>query len=112
VYEDLFKAAEEGSTKTEWEQQLEPEVLQDLEAFHEWLKKPEPEGDGKAESTAGAYKGYVAQALVKVAEGATWGQLSTDIRSAVNAFKRFLKTRGVDVTITDDEDEDEAPEAE
>jgi hypothetical protein len=107
VYEDLFKAAEEGSTKTEWEQQLEPEVLQDLEAFHAWLVLPEPDGDGKKESTAGAYKGYVAQALVRVDKGEGWSALSTDIRSAVNAFKRFLKTRGVDVTVTDDEDEDE-----
>lgn len=111
MYEDLFKAAEEGSTKTEWEQQLEPEVLRDLEAFHEWLKKPEPEGDGKAESTAGAYKGYVAQALVRIDKGEGWKAFSTDIRSAVNAFKRFLKSRGVDVVIAD-EDEDGDPEAE
>lgn len=64
---------------------LDPETRALLDAFGTWLE----EADGKSPATAKAYKSYVATALVKMQEGGDWSDLSTDVRSGVNAFVRF-----------------------
>jgi len=64
---------------------LDPETRAILDAFEEWLQK----GDGKSKATAKAYKSYVAGALLAMQDGKTWDDLTTDVRSGVNAFVRF-----------------------
>jgi hypothetical protein len=56
-----------------------------LDAFQTWLVTD----DGKAETTARSYKLYVAEALCHVIDGGNVSELSTDVRSALNALKRF-----------------------
>lgn len=67
---------------------LEPETREVVEDFARWMV----DEDGKSEATAKAYKSYVATALVAMAEGKDWDELSTDVRSGVNAFVRYSKT--------------------
>lgn len=74
-----------GKTGAKALESLEPETREVLEDFEKWLT----ETDGKSESTAKAYKGYVAQAIVALADSKTWDELSTDVRSGVRAFVRY-----------------------
>jgi len=92
MYEKLLELAGDSSTTAKGaELKLDPAVIEILAAFEEWLV----EKDGKAESTAGSYRGMVAQAIVRVRdENIKWTDLSTDHRSAVNAFTRFHKDTG------------------
>ena len=48
----------------------------------------------KSESTARAYKGYVAQAIVMLTEDSSY-ELSTDVKSAINALHRFQQAMKV-----------------
>ena len=63
---------------------LTPESREVLAVFEAWLR----EADNKSETTARAYKGYVAQAMVLITEDPDV-ELSTDVKSAVNALRRF-----------------------
>jgi hypothetical protein len=86
MYEELRRAVGEAGGKTgAWEDKLPAEERELLPAFQEWLTQT----DNKADATATAYRGYVAQAIVRMREGESWKDLSTDIRSAVRAFVRF-----------------------
>lgn len=92
MYEELLELAGDSTTTAKGaEQKLDPAVVEILDKFETWLV----EVDGKAESTAGSYRGMVAQAIVRVRdEHIKWTDLSTDHRSAVNAFVRFHKDTG------------------
>lgn len=70
---------------TQWEAKLDEDDRAELVRFEAWLVAV----DGKKESTARAYRGYVAQATVQLGSGTVWTDLSTDIRSGVHAFTRF-----------------------
>lgn len=79
--------------------QLTPESREVLGIFEKWLV----DAEGKSESTARAYKGYVAQALVLITEDPDV-ELSTDIKSAVNALRRFQRAGVIqDADFSDDE---------
>jgi uncharacterized protein YndB with AHSA1/START domain len=64
---------------------LDPETRAILDEFEAWLEA----ADGKSKATAKAYKSYVAGALLVMQDGKTWDDLTTDVRSGVNAFVRF-----------------------
>lgn len=86
MFEELFEAAGEAGAKgLSWEQELPEDERELLPIFESWLQSAE----GKSESTAKAYRNYVAQAMVKLRKGEEWKKLSTDVRSGVNAFIRF-----------------------
>jgi hypothetical protein len=86
MYEELFEAVGAAGAKSgAWEDKLQEDERELLPIFQEWLTAE----DNKADSTATAYRGYVAQAIVRLREGETWKDLNTDIRSAVRAFRRF-----------------------
>lgn len=76
---------------------LTDESREVLELFQDWLVKVE----SKSESTARAYKGYVAQALCYIKDGGDIKDLSTDVKSALNALKRFREA-GIQVPADDD----------
>lgn len=104
MYEELFAAAgETGARNTEWESRLPADERELLPAFEEWLQVGDEKP--KSQATARAYRAYVAQAMVRLREGAEWKGLTTDIRSAVNAFIRFasaLKEAGLAFAEADD----------
>lgn len=87
---------------------LDPDVREILEDFAAWLE----ESDGKSPATAKAYKSYVATALATMKEPGDWDNLTTDIRSGVNAFVRYSSSLpgsgGLDdvVTLADGIDQD------
>lgn len=64
---------------------LTAESREVLDLFQEFLVQEEE----KSESTARAYKGYVAQALCHIEDGGDVQEMSTDVKSALNALKRF-----------------------
>ena len=64
--------------------QLTPGGREVLDEFETWLK----EVDGKTETTARAYKGYCAKAIVELTKDPEF-ELDTDVRSAINALRRF-----------------------
>lgn len=67
--------------------QLTDESREVLDLFEQWLLKEDPQGL-KKESTARAYKHYVAEAMVKLEEDPD-AELSSDIKSAIGALRRF-----------------------
>jgi hypothetical protein len=83
-----FSSPSKAPTGT-FEAQLSAEENKALDEFVEWLRTSDPKGQ-KTENTSNSYKSYVAQALVHFKAGGTREQLSTDVRSGVNAFARFL----------------------
>jgi hypothetical protein len=86
MYEELFKAAGDAGAKGKaWEDQLPQDERDLLPGFQEFLERTE----GKSEATSRAYRSYVAQAMCKLRGGDSWKDLTTDVRSAVNAFIRF-----------------------
>ena len=80
---------------------LEDGTREVLELFQTWLV----EEDGKAASTAAGYKVYVAQAMCHIEDGGNVQELSTDVKSALNALKRFSES---DTALLHDAGEDEA----
>jgi hypothetical protein len=80
--------------------QLTPESREVLGHFEKWLT----EVDGKSDATARAYKGYVAQALVLIQDDPDV-ELSTDVKSAINALRRFQKAGAVEAAVADDLDD-------
>jgi len=69
--------------------QLSPEGRQVLEDFERWLLEEDPKGI-KSASTAQAYKGYIAKALAMfAADPESVDELDTDVKSAINAFRRY-----------------------
>jgi hypothetical protein len=79
--------------------QLTPESREVLGIFEKWLV----ETDNKSEATARAYKGYVAQALVLIEEDPDV-ELSTDVKSAINALRRFQLSGAAPSAVTDDDE--------
>jgi hypothetical protein len=86
-----FSSPSKAPTGT-FEGQLSAEENAQLDAFVAWLRTEDPKGT-KTENTSNSYKSYVAQALVHFKAGGTRADLSTDVRSGVNAFARFLATQ-------------------
>jgi hypothetical protein len=84
----LGKVGEGSSRASKYLDQLTPESREVLELFREWLLESDPAGP-KSSATANAYKGYVAQALCHIQDGGDIMELSTDVRSGLNALKRF-----------------------
>ena len=72
-----------------FEARLSAEEIETLDRFVVWLREADPKGL-KTENTSNSYRSYVAQALVHFKDGGRREDLSTDIRSGVNAFSRFL----------------------
>lgn len=79
---------------------LDPETREILGEFAEWLQTSDPAGT-KTEATARAYKAYVASALAAMDAGKSWDDLSTDVRSGVKAFRRFVATEVAKATPED-----------
>lgn len=100
INELLEKVPAHGQSGGKYLDQLTPESREVLDKFQVWLVKV----DGKKESTATGYKGYVAQALVHIEGGGQVKDLSTDVKSALNALKRFRDQDGVN-TVSESEDE-------
>lgn len=69
---------------------LDPETVAILTEFEAWLQTSDPVGV-KTQSTARAYKCYVAGAIAGKAAGKVWADHSTDVRSGVKAFQRFVE---------------------
>jgi hypothetical protein len=67
--------------------QLDETAREVLDEFESWLKSSDPNGM-KSESTARAYKGYVAKAIVELTKDINY-ELDTDVKSAINALHRF-----------------------
>jgi rubrerythrin len=82
MYDELFAQVPAKSGAAAMEELTEDERA-GLETFEVWLIQ-----EGKAESTAKAYKGYVAKAIVAIRGGANWDSLTTDVRSAVHQFQK------------------------
>jgi hypothetical protein len=82
---------------------LDPETRGILEAFTSWLE----DVDGKSPATAKAYKSYVATAIAKMESGETWDDMTTDVRSGVNAFVRYTETLKDEIEALEDETEDD-----
>lgn len=80
---------------------LTPESREVLELFQDWLTNDPLEK--KSESTARAYKGYVAQALCHIQDGGDVKDLSTDVKSALNALKRFREAAATDEDVDPDD---------
>ena len=85
-------ATRSGATTGTYESQLSADQVETLDQFVAWLKDEDPTGT-KTDNTANSYRSYVAQALVHFKAGGVRKDLSTDVRSGVNAFARFLATR-------------------
>lgn len=85
MFEDLFEQIPEQKRQTKYLSRLTPVERQNLDHFEEWLVAI----DGKTATTAKAYKTYVAQAMCHFKDGGTYEDLSTDIRSGINAVQRF-----------------------
>ena len=64
--------------------QLSEQGREQLDRFEKWLV----EVDTKAASTAAAYKGYVAKAVVELEADPDF-ELDTDVKSAIGALRRF-----------------------
>lgn len=72
--------------------QLTPGGREVLDEFEQWLKNE----DGKTEATARAYKGYCAKAIVELTNNPDY-ELDTDVKSAINALRRFQVAMQSDV---------------
>jgi len=88
INELLGKVGAGSSRSGKYLDRLTPETQEVLELFREWLLESDPNGP-KSSATANAYKGYVAQALCHIEDGGDVSELTTDVRSALNALKRF-----------------------
>lgn len=87
-------------------EQLTPESREVLDMFQTWLITD----DNKSDGTARSYKLYVAQAICHVTDGGDIKDLSTDVRSALNALKRFQDAgivEGLAVAAAEPEDDDD-----
>lgn len=73
-----------GKSSGKYLDQLSAASREVLELFEVWLVKL----DRKAPSTAQAYKGYVAKAMVEITADPEW-EMDTDVKSAINALHRF-----------------------
>ncbi len=90
--------------------QLDPTAREVLEEFEVWLRTEDPNGN-KSESTARAYKGYVAKAIVELTNDPDF-ELNSDVKSAINALHRFQQATKPEVwdasepesSLDDDED--------
>ena len=85
TFEDLFARAESSAKGVgKYEAMLSAELQELLGEFVEWLE----ESDDKTTNTAQSYKSYVSKALALPEE-----KLTSDQRSGVRAFRRFLDQR-------------------
>lgn len=87
---DLLAQVPTSARSSKWMDRVTDDSREVLELFQAWLT----ESDGKSEATARAYKVYVAQALCTIQDGGDVQELSTDVRSALNALRRFQQAVG------------------
>jgi hypothetical protein len=85
--QDLLNKAPEKKGSGKYLDQLDDTAREVLDEFEDWLKTSDPNGV-KSESTARAYKGYVAKAIVELTKDINY-ELDTDVKSAINALHRF-----------------------
>lgn len=116
--QNLLDTVGEKTSAGKYLDQLEPEARQVLDDFETWLKNDDPSGV-KSESTARAYKGYVAKAIVELTKDPSF-ELSTDVKSAINALHRFQQavhpsvypaTSEVELDEDFDDREDDVPQS-
>ena len=93
--QNLLDQVGEKSSAGKYLDKLTDDSREVLDEFETWLKTEgcDPKGV-KSESTARAYKGYVAQAIVMLTEDPSY-ELSTDVKSAINALHRFQQAMKV-----------------
>lgn len=106
---DLLDRVPAGKATGKYLEQLSENAREVLEDFERWLR----EEDGKAESTSKAYKGYVAMAMVETEQDPEF-ELSTDVKSAIGALRRYKTWADAEYSATDvelDEVEVDAPES-
>jgi len=98
--QDLLEAAEASSkSSSKYISRLTEDSVEVLDQFAEWLVSAE----GKATSTASAYRVYVAQALCHIEDGGEVKDLSTDVKSALNALQRFSEATTADAATAEAE---------
>jgi hypothetical protein len=88
---DLLGKVEPKTGSGKYLDQLTDEGREVLEDFETWLRTEDPKGL-KAESTAKAYKGYVAKAIVELERDPDF-ELDSDVMSAINCLRRFKVAR-------------------
>lgn len=95
-----------GKGSSKYMERLTDESREVLEVFQTWLVTD----DGKSESTARGYKLYVAQAICHLEDGGNVQELSTDVRSALNALKRFQEAGVVEGLATASDEPGDEPD--
>lgn len=111
--QDLLNRTPEKKGSGKYLDQLDETAREVLGEFEDWLKTSDPNGV-KSESTARAYKGYVAKAIVELTNDPDF-ELDTDVKSAINALHRFQQDTKPEVwdanppasSLDDNVDEDE-----
>jgi hypothetical protein len=81
-----------------------------LEDFVLWLQTEDPAGV-KTENTARSYKSYMVQADKLFGQGKVWADLSTDQRSGVKAFGRYIAQVNEAAALLESTDEDTITDA-
>jgi hypothetical protein len=85
--QNLLNQVGEKSSAGKYLDQLTTEAREVLDEFETWLREDDPKGV-KSESTARAYKGYCAKAIVELTKDPEF-ELDSDVKSAINALHRF-----------------------
>lgn len=104
--QNLLDRVPEGRSSGKYLDQLTPASREVLDKFERWLKGE----DNKSESTARAYKAYVAKAMVELTNDPDF-ELDTDVKSAINALRRFQSAGVITEMIEDDENVDDVPKS-
>lgn len=97
IQELLGKVGSGSNRSSKYMDRLTPGSREVLELFQKWLV----ESDDKSEATSRQYKVYVAQALCHIQDGGELSDLSTDVRSGLNALKRFSDSGEIPATDED-----------
>lgn len=85
MFNDLFERAESTAKRTgEYDAKLSPETRALLDEFVKWLRTD----DDKSDATSRSYRTYVSKAMAQPE-----AKLTSDQRSGIRAFERFLKAR-------------------
>lgn len=82
---ELLEKVPNSGRSGKYMDRLTDESREVLGLFKTWLVTD----DHKSQGTANGYSGYVAQALCHIEDGGDVKELSTDVRSALNALRRF-----------------------
>jgi len=104
--QNLLDSVGEKTSAGKYLDQLTEDSREVLDEFEQWLRTEDPRGN-KSESTARAYKGYVAKAIVELTNNPSY-ELDTDVKSAINALHRFQAAMkpvddGAPTSVDDDE---------